>query len=276
MELVDYLRAIRNHWVGVVAIVAVAIGAAGVFTLTQTKVYAADAGGFVTAGQASDSGLAQLNDSLAKSRAASYVDIAKSRAVADLVIEDLGLTTSASSLIGAISVDQPLNTVLINITARSGSPMQAQQLADAWVRALSTRIAELEDPTDTGTLGVLGVEPVEAAALPTTPVSPKPARNLALGGVLGLLLAVGYATLRSLLDRRLRSPEEAERRYGVPIIGRLPLTKNTTDTGLLVTDAVDQESFGHRGVLPPAALQPRLHERRRPAPGDRRDERSPS
>lgn len=244
MELIDYLRAIRTHWAGVVLIVAVSVGAAGIFTLTQPKVYAADAGGFVTAGQAADSGLAQLNDSLAKSRAASYVDIATSRAVADLVIKDLGLSTTASALIGSISVDQPLNTVLIKITATSDSPEQAQQLADAWVCALSARVAELEDPTDTGIPGVLGVEPNDSAALPTTPVSPRPSLNLALGGILGLLLAVGYATLRSILDRRLRSPEEAERRFGVPIIGRLPLTKNTTDTGLLVTDATDQNSFG--------------------------------
>ncbi len=244
MELLDYLRAIRNHWVGAALIVVIATGAAGLYTLTQPKVYAADAGGFVTAGQASDSGLAQLNDSLAKSRAASYVDIATSRAVADLVIEELGLDVTASALIGNIEVDQPLNTVLINITARSSSPMEAQQLADAWVRALSQRIAELEDPTDTGTLGVLGVEPVEAAALPSSPVSPQPTRNLALGFVLGLLLAVGYATLRSLLDRRLRSPEEAERRFGVPIVGRLPVTGLPHADGLFVTDAIDQQSFG--------------------------------
>ncbi|WP_323793610.1 polysaccharide biosynthesis tyrosine autokinase [Nocardioides sp.] len=244
MELLDYLRAIRNHWVGVALIVVFTVSAAGLYTLTQPKVYAADAGGFVTAGQAADSGLAQLNDSLAKSRAASYVDIAKSRAVADLAIEELGLSTTASALIGNIEVDQPLNTVLIKIKARSSSPIEAQRLADAWVRALSQRVAELEDPTDSGTLGVLGIEPTEAAALPSTPVSPLPARNLALGLVLGLLLAIGYATLRSLLDRRLRSPEEAERRFGVPIVGRLPATGLPHEDGLFVTDAIDQQSFG--------------------------------
>ena len=244
MELLDYLRAIRNHWVGVALIVVFTVSAAGLYTLAQPKVYAADAGGFVTAGQAADSGLAQLNDSLAKSRAASYVDIAKSRAVADLAIEELGLSTTASALINNIEVDQPLNTVLIKIKARSSSPIEAQRLADAWVRALSQRVAELEDPTNSGTLGVLGVEPTESAALPSTPVSPLPARNLALGLALGLLLAVGYATLRSLLDRRLRSPEETERRFGVPIVGRLPADGAPHEDGLFVTDAIDQQSFG--------------------------------
>lgn len=244
MELLDYMRAVRAHLVGVVLIVLVAIGVAGVYTLSQPKVYAADAGGFVTAGQATDSGLAQLNDSLAKSRAASYVDIAKSRAVADLVIEDLGLDTTAPSLIGNITVNQPLDTVLINITARASSPMDAQQLADAWVRALSARVAEVEDPTDTGLPGVLGIQPVEAAALPTSPVSPRPALNLALGGILGALLALGYAVVRSIVDRRLRNPEDVERRFGVPIIGRLPLSRSSIEGGLLVNDAIDQESFG--------------------------------
>ena len=229
MELLDYVRVIRAHWAGVALIVLLALGGAGAYTLTQPQIYAANANGFVSAGGASDAAMQSVQDSLAKSRAASYVDIATSRAVAELVIADLGLDASPSSLISNIDVDQPLNTVSIKITARSRSPIEAQQLADAWVRALATQVAELEDPTGTGADGILGVRPVEAAALPSSPVSPKPMLNLALGLVLGALLGVGYAVLRSLVDRRLRSPEEAERRFGVPIVGRLPLTRASGD-----------------------------------------------
>jgi capsular exopolysaccharide synthesis family protein len=243
MELLDYGRVLRAHWVGVVVLVVLSVLAAGAYTLTQPKVYAADASGFVTAGGAGDAASNSVNDTLAKSRAASYVDIASSRAVADLVIDELGLDESAASLIGQIQVEQPADTVLIKIQARSSSPEEAQQLADAWVGALATRVAELENPQGQDAAGVLRVEPVESAALPTSPVSPRPALNLGLGFVLGALLAVGYAVVRSVVDRRLRADDDVERRFGTPIVGRIPLNKSAAPRGIQVSDDRDAGSW---------------------------------
>lgn len=247
MELIDYVRALRAHWRGVALIIVITVATAMAYTLTQPKVYAADASGFVTAGTSTDPALGQVNDSLAKSRAASYVDIASSRAVADLAISALGLDQSAASLIGQISVEQPVNTVLIKVSARASSPESAQKLADAWVTALSTRVAELENPSDSDQLGVLGVEPVEAAALPQAPVSPRPMRNLMIGALLGALIGLGYAVLRSRLDRRLRSPEDVERRFGVAIVGRLPVATSGLRGyrgGIQVADSVTRDNWG--------------------------------
>ena len=88
MELSDYLRVLRAHWTGVLALILAAIAAAALFNLTQPKVYAANATGFVSAGNDSNPALGSVADTLAKSRAKSYVDIAKSRATARGVIDD--------------------------------------------------------------------------------------------------------------------------------------------------------------------------------------------
>lgn len=244
MELLDYVRAVRSHWVGVLLLVVLSVAAAGAFTLTQPKVYAADAGGFVTTGGGSDPALNSVNDSLAKSRAASYVDIATSRAVADLVIDDLGLDTNPAGLIGQITVEQPVDTVNIKITAESSSPLEAQQLADAWVRALAERVSQLEDPEGTDKPGVLGVEPLESAALPGAPVSPRPPLNLALGAVLGGLLGLAYAVVRSMLDRRLRDGGDVERQFGVSIVGRIPQAREAiAKRALQVTGSTAEDGW---------------------------------
>ena len=133
LELNDYVRILRAHWIGVALVTVAGVLAALVFSLTQTKVYAANANGFVSTGNTSDPALGSIGDSLAKSRAKSYVDIAKSRATAADVISKLELSDSPSSLIGRITVNQPADTVLIKITARASTPKGAQQLADAWV-----------------------------------------------------------------------------------------------------------------------------------------------
>lgn len=220
MELADYLRILRNHWIAVTAFVLLAALAAFGWSSLQPKVYAASSSGFVTSGGGGDPGLDSLNDSLSKSRAASYVVLAKDRETASLVIDDLGLDTSPESLVGSIEAAQTPDTVIISITARAGTPEEAQRLADAWVGALAERVKDIE----AGKSGQQGmrIEVSESAQLPTSPVSPQVERNVLLGAVLGGLLGLGYAVVRSLLDRRIRSAEDVERDTGVPVVGSVP------------------------------------------------------
>src|SRR5689334_16618462 len=146
MELSDYLRVLRSHLLGVLVLTVLGIGAAAAYNYTQPKVYAANANGFVAVGGADNAALLSVQDSLAKSRAKSYVDLATSRAVAAKVIEDLGLDADPASLIGSISVEQPEETVFVKITARASEPLLAQELADAWVAALAEQVQAVENP----------------------------------------------------------------------------------------------------------------------------------
>ena len=223
MELTDYLRIARVYWRGIVAFVLLGVAVAAGVSLVQPKVYQADASGFVSAGESSNPGEASVGDSLAKSRATSYVDLAKSRATAQDVIQALGLDAQPAGLIGRISVNQPLDTVLIKISARAATPRDAQQLADAWVAALKRQVDAVENPSGDKTQS-LRIVPIESAALPTAPVSPNTQRNLALGFVLGLMLGMGYALLRSQLDRRVREADVIERDFGVTVAGAIPET----------------------------------------------------
>lgn len=237
MELADYLRILRNHWIAVTAMVIVAAAAAFGWSSVQPKVYAASSSGFVTSGSGGDAGLDNLNDVLSKSRAASYVVLAKDRETASIVIDDLDLETSPEGLVGNIDAAQTPDTVIIQITARSSTPEGAQELADAWVSALAERVSAVEGGGKGGGKGEQGmrIEVSESAQLPTSPVSPQVERNVLLGAVLGGLLGLGYAVARSLLDRRLRSPEDVERAAQVPVVGTVPdLGKGVP--GLFVTD----------------------------------------
>lgn len=66
-----------------------------------------------------------------------------------------------------------------------------------------------------------------------TAVSPKPARDVLLGGVLGLLLGCGLALLVDFLDRRLKTMEDIERAYGgYPVIASIPNMPGSTSGGI--------------------------------------------
>ena len=81
-------------------------------------------------------------------------------------------------------------------------------------RLKEAQVAEaVEDPS---------VRVVETAILPIEPESPRPVRNMALAGILGLMLGVGLAFVREYMDTRLHSADQIEHLYGLPTIARVP------------------------------------------------------
>lgn len=57
------------------------------------------------------------------------------------------------------------------------------------------------------------------------PIAPQPFRNTLLGAVVGLVFGFGMAFLYEYLDNTIKSSEEAERLYGAPVLGIVPLEK---------------------------------------------------
>jgi capsular exopolysaccharide synthesis family protein len=68
----------------------------------------------------------------------------------------------------------------------------------------------------------LVIAPAQASE---SPVRPKVFTNLAFGGVIGLLLAVGLALLTETLADRITSPEEIEERLSATVLGHVPSVK---------------------------------------------------
>lgn len=237
MDLRQYLRVFRSHWLGIVLITVAGIAVAFGWTLLQTKVYTADSTAIVQAQRGSDDMSTALSgNALATSRVSTYVVLGTSRSVADRVIEELGLDTSAQALVSRVSVSNPVNTVSIRVTANASTPEAARDIAEAWVRSLAAEVNNIESG-DAAVQGVVFLAPVDSAKLPTAPSSPNVRLALIIGAFLGLALAAAYALLRFTLDRRIRSVESVERETGLSVVGTIPEEKTfTADNRLLPFD----------------------------------------
>ena len=91
------------------------------------------------------------------------------------------------------------------------------------------------------------VKIVEKAAIPSTPISPKPVRNTLIGLFVGFLLAVLLAFLRDALDRRFRGAAEIRDALDLPLVGHvrdelMGRTMVTSNGRAALTDA-DMEAF---------------------------------
>ncbi|MCI5150607.1 MAG: lipopolysaccharide biosynthesis protein, partial [Candidatus Electrothrix sp. MAN1_4] len=72
---------------------------------------------------------------------------------------------------------------------------------------------------------VTNITIVDHSRVPLYPSSPKVARNLILGLLLGLFSGVGFAFLLEYLDDTIKNPEELIDRFHIPVLGLIPFDK---------------------------------------------------
>ncbi|HEX2071121.1 MAG TPA: polysaccharide biosynthesis tyrosine autokinase [Thermoleophilaceae bacterium] len=94
---------------------------------------------------------------------------------------------------------------------------------------LEQRARELEIMASLQTGNAELVQPAEP---PSSASSPKPARNLALGLLLGIFLGGSLTFLREQLDRRLKDPAEAADVFGLPVLAVIPESRAISTFGL--------------------------------------------
>jgi tyrosine-protein kinase Etk/Wzc len=72
------------------------------------------------------------------------------------------------------------------------------------------------------------VDVIDPALVPSTPVGPKRLLNLVLGGLLGIGVGIGLVFLRSLLDVRVRTPEDLKK-HGLTMLAPVSRIIGTED-----------------------------------------------
>jgi polysaccharide biosynthesis transport protein len=218
VELRQYLRVLRAHWVLIVLSVVVCTAAAVGVAATRTPTYQAETQLFVTARpSAEDAGATYQASVFSQERVLSYVQMVSSPAILEPVIDELELQEATGELAGKIHASVPTGTVLLNITVADESPRQAAAIAEAVARQFSAFVSRLETPAGASVSRVT-VIPTKLAAVPAGPSSPRRPVYAALGLLFGIVLGVGGAFVREALDRRIRTEDDASSAADAPVL----------------------------------------------------------
>lgn len=235
MELSDYIQVIRRRWRIIAATFLVTLALAAGFTALTTPQYSASAELYVST--ASTEGVTDLaqGSTFTQRQVTTYADVATTPYVLDPVIDELALDLRAGQLAQQITVQAPANTALLEIAVTDADPDQALSIAQGVSEQLVLSVEAL-DQVDPETASPVKATVITPANVGADPVTPQPLRNLALAAVLGLLLGVGLALLRDLLDTSVRGEADARAIVEAPVLGGITFDKDAAANPTIVVD----------------------------------------
>lgn len=219
MELRDYLTIVRRQWVLIAVLVLVAVAASSVVTLRMTPQYESTARLFVSTPRAEGSDAYQ-GGLFSEQRVLSYADLITGEQIAQRVVDRLDLQTSANDLTEHMSSSVAPETVILEVSVTDPLPQRAQRLTATVADEFTTMVPQLEKAPGQKRSPIKATV-VDQADVPEEPVSPKPLRNIGLAAIFGLLLGLGGAVLRELLDNTIKSSEDISRVTPTSMLGAI-------------------------------------------------------
>ncbi len=240
MTILDFLRMLRvNAKILIAGLLVGALLGFG-YSLLQPRVYTSASTGYVTVGDGAGIGDVISGSTAAKEKAAAYIPLIKSGAVAREIIAnnpEMGLTEGEVRSNLNATLDN--SSALIYVTATSSTPEAAQALANSSLTAVAKVVNDLEGSS------TVRVIPLEDASLNPSPVSPNTQRLVLIGAGIGLGAVLAAIFLRRVIDTKLRTRDDATKATNAGILGVLPISEELTEEKILLTnsDHISQEAI---------------------------------
>ncbi|MCD7823882.1 MAG: Wzz/FepE/Etk N-terminal domain-containing protein [Oscillospiraceae bacterium] len=144
-----------------------------------------------------------------------YMVLVTSRPVLEQVIENMGLNITYEGLAAMVSLNNPTDTRILEITVTSSDPYMAKEIVDEISEVSMVRIASIMN-VDEPTM-------VEYGHLSDSPSSPNIKRNILAGGAAGILLSAAVIVIMYLMNDTIRTEEDVEKYLGLNNLAMIPV-----------------------------------------------------
>lgn len=150
--------------------------------------------------------------------AADYQVLIKSTSVMEDVIDELNLKMSAEQLRGSISITNPSDTRILEITVTNTDGALAKKIADKVVEVASDYIGDKME--------VIPPKIIEKGKIPTVQSSPSMSKNVMMGILLGIVLCCGIICVLTIMDDSIKSEDDLEKYLGITVLASVPDRKD--------------------------------------------------
>lgn len=143
-----------------------------------------------------------------------YGEIIKSRTVIDEVIQALNLDMEYGEVSKMITVSPVKDTQIIAITVQDTNPQRAADIANTIPRVFTKEVKRITKANS--------VEVIDKAVVAENPIKPNKIMNIAIAGVLGVMIGLFIIFVLEYMDNKIKTPQDIEKHIELPILGVIP------------------------------------------------------
>ena len=189
----------------------------GLFTkFVMTPVYTSTSSILVLSKETTLTSLADIQ--LGTSLTSDYTVLIKCTPVLEQVIKNLDLDMDSDALRKSISIENPSDSRILEISVQNTDPEQAKKIVDEIANVASNYIGDKME--------VIPPKIIEIANLPTVQASPSMKKNVVMGFILGVVAAAAIVVVITIMDDTLKSEDDIAKYLGISVLAVVPDRKD--------------------------------------------------
>lgn len=150
-----------------------------------------------------------------------YMVVVKGRPVLEQVISNLQLEETYKELSEMVSLNNPSDSRILQITVTDPDPNRAKLIADE-IAEIASNFISVKMDQDPPTIISYGYADGK-------PVSPNVMMNTVVGVLIGAFLAMAIVVITYLMNDTITNAEDVERKLGLNLLGTLPYEESEED-----------------------------------------------
>ena len=144
-----------------------------------------------------------------------YSELVKSKNILREVILNTGIQAQEDDLRKNIKVSAVKSTELIEITVQNEEPTVSAKVVNEIAKVFTEKVKEIYN--------INNVQIVDEAEVSNTPSNINLAKTIVLFAIMGCVIAFAYAVIANMLDTTIKSAEDIEKTYEVPVLASIPM-----------------------------------------------------
>lgn len=147
-----------------------------------------------------------------------YKVLISSTSVLEQVIDNLGLDVKTEELRSTITVENPTDTRILEISVQNPDPVMAKEIVD--------EVAEVSSEYIGDKMEVVPPKVIEAGKIPTNRTSPSVAKNAMLGLMAGIIACMAIVAVYAVMDDSIKSEDDMVKYLGISVLASVPDRKD--------------------------------------------------
>ena len=144
-----------------------------------------------------------------------YSELVKSKNVLREVIENLQIDINEAELRNNVTVSSVKDTELIEITVTTKEAEVAPKIANEIAKVFTEKVKEIYN--------IENVQVVDEAEVSNTPSNINHKKDVVIFAFIGVVLAVIYVLIANMLDTTIKTSEEVEKEFKLPVLASIPV-----------------------------------------------------